>query len=144
MIDSPIQKLLSRLENVKQNGPEKWVGCCPSHEDKTPSLSIKEAGDGVVLLKCWAGCNAAEIVAACGLELHDLFPKVEHFGHHTKQKIDRRPWSSSDVLRALIHEVTVVAVCAGKLKNAGLTNEDSARLLVAIQRLFSAAGTVNL
>jgi hypothetical protein len=144
MIDSPLQKLLSRLEKVKQNGPDKWVACCPSHDDKTPSLSLKEGNDGVVLLKCWSGCNAAEIVAACGLELHDLFPKNEHFDHHTKQKIDRRPWSAQDVLRALIFEVTVVAVCAGKLKNAGLTNEDSVRLLLAIQRLFSAASGVGV
>jgi hypothetical protein len=144
MIDSPLQKLLARLEGVKQNGQDKWVACCPSHDDKHPSLSLKEGSDGVVLLKCWAGCNAAEIVGAVGLELHDLFPKNEHFDHYTKQKIERRPWSSSDVLRALIFEVTVVAVVAGKLKNAGLSPEDSARFSLAIQRLFAGAAGVNL
>src|SRR5436190_24051434 len=26
--------------------------CCPAHEDKTPSLAVKESADGTVLLTC--------------------------------------------------------------------------------------------
>jgi hypothetical protein len=40
-------------------------------------LSIAETTDGVVLLKCFYGCTAAQVVGAVGLELHDLFPRVE-------------------------------------------------------------------
>src|SRR5690606_26428446 len=73
---APIDLLLPRLVKVKPAKHGQWVACCPvlAHDDKTPSLRIKEADDGKLLLKCWAGCTAAEIVAAVGLELRDLFP----------------------------------------------------------------------
>lgn len=73
-MSAPIDLLLPRLDKVKPAKHGQWVACCPAHDDRTPSLRIKEASDGKLLLKCWAGCTAAEIVAAIGLELRDLFP----------------------------------------------------------------------
>ena len=35
-----------------------WVARCPAHEDHNPSLSLKDADDGRVLVKCHAGCHA--------------------------------------------------------------------------------------
>jgi hypothetical protein len=141
-MNRPIENLLARLDAVKETSRGKWQARCPSHDDKQPSLSIKETNDGVVLLKCWSGCNASEIVGAVGLELSDLFPRHEKFDHFNGGKPTRKPWNASDVLRALIHEVTVVAVCAGQLKNEGLSPEDAARLALAIQRLFAAGSAV--
>jgi len=40
-------------------------------------LSIGEAGDGTVLVKCFHGCSASDVVHALGLELADLFPHLE-------------------------------------------------------------------
>jgi hypothetical protein len=37
-------------------------------------LSVREGDDGRVLIHCHAGCPVDEVVAALGLELHDLFP----------------------------------------------------------------------
>lgn len=79
--EPPIVKLLSRLQQVKakpsnlsnQQGLNQWQALCPAHADKTPSLSITECLDDTVLVKCWAGCSAREIVQAVGLELKDLF-----------------------------------------------------------------------
>lgn len=65
--------MLSRLENVKKKG-EGWTALCPAHKDSDPSLHIDLGEDGRVLLKCFAGCETADIVAAIGLELKDLFP----------------------------------------------------------------------
>lgn len=45
---------------------------CPAHHDRTPSLSVKQAPDKV-LLNCFAGCLAEEVVAALDLTLADLF-----------------------------------------------------------------------
>lgn len=45
---------------------------CPSHEDRLPSLSVKE-GEAGVLVYCHAGCTVHEVVAALGLEVADLF-----------------------------------------------------------------------
>jgi len=72
------ENILNLLDGVKVSGVGEWQALCPSHDDKNPSLSIKETSDGTMLLRCWAGCNASEIVGAMGLGLSDLFPKVDH------------------------------------------------------------------
>lgn len=51
------------------------MACCPAHDDSDPSMSVAVSPDGKILVKCWAGCSALEIVQAMGLSLHDLFEK---------------------------------------------------------------------
>jgi hypothetical protein len=68
-------RLLARLEKVRSVGAGKWKACCPAHEDRDPSLAIREADDGRLLIYCFAGCSAAEVLAAVGLSLGDLYPK---------------------------------------------------------------------
>ena len=142
-MSGPAEKILHLLDAVNETGSRKWQCRCPAHDDKSPSLTVKETNDGTLLLKCWAGCSASEIVGAVGLELSDLFPKVDTFNHSHAPKGQTRPWSALDVLRALMHEITIVAVCAGRLNNAGLSSEDSARLALATQRLWAAGSAVN-
>ena len=69
----PVDKLLSRLDRVTERSDGQYLACCPAHEDKSPSLSIKEVDGGRVLVYCFAGCTAAEVCASVGLELRDLF-----------------------------------------------------------------------
>ena len=64
--------VLSKLPEVKRSGGG-WQARCPAHDDCNPSLSIAEADDGRVLLKCHVGCTVAAICEAMGLELTDLF-----------------------------------------------------------------------
>ena len=135
----PIEVLIKRLDSVQEKERGKWVAKCPAHDDKSPSLAIKEAGDGTILIRCFAGCSADDITSAVGLELSDLFPKQENFNHSQPGKPQRKPFNAADVLRAVIHEITVIAVIAGKLRNEGLTIEDSARLTLALQRVFAAS-----
>jgi putative DNA primase/helicase len=40
-----------------------WMARCPAHDDRTPSLSIRDAGDGKVLVRCHAGCEQEQVVA---------------------------------------------------------------------------------
>lgn len=68
--------LLSRLEKVSSCGENKWKACCPAHDDKHPSLTIAELSDGRVMIKCWTGCGAADVMAAVQLNMSDLFPKA--------------------------------------------------------------------
>ena len=42
----------------------KWIARCPGHDDRKPSLSICEADDGKVLIKCFAGCEQAQVIDA--------------------------------------------------------------------------------
>ena len=64
-------ELLGRLEQVKGRAPT-WTACCPAHEDESPSLSVTETADRL-LVKCHAGCPQEAVVGALGLGMKDLF-----------------------------------------------------------------------
>ena len=49
-----------------------WMARCPAHPDITPSLSINETPTRKVLVKCFAGCSQAEVIAA--LRRRGLWP----------------------------------------------------------------------
>lgn len=68
-----IDTILQLLDKVKKTG-KGYQARCPAHEDKGPSLSLREGDDGRVLLHCHAGCPTADVVAAMGLTMADLFP----------------------------------------------------------------------
>src|SRR5258708_56111 len=40
-----------------------WMAKCPAHDDRNPSLSIREV-DGKVLLHCHAGCTQRDVIDA--------------------------------------------------------------------------------
>ena len=117
-----LDKVLSCLDKVKPAGSNKWKACCPAHDDKHPSLAICEALDGTVLLKCWTGCTAQQIVSAIGLELRDLFPG---------EKRERRGPSQA----AIKHERTVRLIGQSLLDQGKLEGDDLQRFNLAKQRL---------
>jgi putative DNA primase/helicase len=41
-----------------------WMARCPAHEDRSPSLSIAMGKDGKVLVRCHAGCDQRDLIAA--------------------------------------------------------------------------------
>lgn len=80
MSRSPIETVLQRLDAMDLRSHvsgQSWMAQCPAHEDDQPSLRVKEADDGRVLLFCLAGCRTAQIVADLGLEMRDLFEPGE-------------------------------------------------------------------
>jgi putative DNA primase/helicase len=40
-----------------------WMARCPAHDDRYPSLSIQDANDCKVLVRCHAGCDQARVIA---------------------------------------------------------------------------------
>jgi len=74
MTTKPIEVVLSKVAGVRRNG-DGWIARCPAHGDQDPSLAIKEAEDGKVLLHCHAGCTAEKVCEAMGLRMADLFPQ---------------------------------------------------------------------
>jgi hypothetical protein len=119
----PIDKLLPKLNKVKLGKAGQLIACCPAHDDKSPSLKVTETAEGVVLLKCWAGCTAAEIVAAVNLELRDLFPAY-------------KPVRRGPSRQAIEHERTVYQIgLSEQQRGCKLNTEDQARFELAKQRL---------
>ncbi|MBP3955492.1 AAA family ATPase [Gemmata sp. G18] len=68
-----VVKLLSARGPIKQRGSG-WKCLCPAHADGDPSLDVDIGDGGRVLLRCRsAGCSAAQVCAALGITLADLF-----------------------------------------------------------------------
>ncbi len=68
-----IDDLLSRLEGVRTLGFGRAMARCPAHDDETPSLSLRLAADGRVLVHCLGGCRNDQVLSALGLGWAALF-----------------------------------------------------------------------
>jgi len=133
---TPIENTLSRLEKVRQRQPGQWSARCPAHADKGPSLSVRETPEGSVLLHCFAGCEVAEIVAAMGFELNDLFPPRDK--PTSAPKRIAKLLTAGQALELLAQESLFAAVAIGNyFHGVVLTQED-------IDRLTTAAGRIGL
>jgi len=135
-----IDNLLSRLSRVKRTGPGKWIASCPTRDDKSPSLAIRELDDGAVLLHDFGGDSVGAILGAVGLSFSDLYPDTPG----TFRKPVKRPFNASDVLSLVAFESSVaVRVCSDVINNREIADGDFERLLVAAQRLGDAAEVCN-
>jgi len=76
---SSLDDFLLLLKGVKAESAGQYKALCPGHEDTDRSLSVKQA-DGKLLIKCFAGCETANILKALNLTLADLFLN----GHESK------------------------------------------------------------
>ena len=128
-----IDVLLGRLNGVTENGRNKHTARCPAHEDRSPSLAIKECEDGRVLVHCFAGCETEDVLDAIGLTFSDVMP--ERIG--TDHSIKRERWiNAKDALDMLDHESLVVSVIgADFLEHKDIDDETWSRLAVAVNRI---------
>lgn len=74
----PVERVLEKLEVAAgPDGKGEYLAFCPAHDDRnTPNLRIREAEDGRVLLRCFAGCGQGEVLSALaekGVTKTDLF-----------------------------------------------------------------------
>jgi len=132
-----IEELLSRLSKVKKSGPGKWVACCPAHEDRSPSLAIKDS-DGTILLHCFAGCSVEDVCGAIGVAMVDLFPPTDkkEWSGDKPIKFGSTRFAAIDALRCLAFEAGVVAIFAADMAEGRvLSPEDRERLAVSCDRL---------
>ncbi|SRR5579859_364325 len=131
---SAASKVLDRCAGAKQTGAGRWIARCPAHDDKSPSLSIRENDDGRCLLHCFGGCETSDVLAAIGLSFADLFDKP--LEHHLPPI--RGGFSARELLELNAHEATVVSLLAEKAAAGSLTEDDIKRLTQAAARLSKA------
>jgi hypothetical protein len=71
-------------EGGRRAGPS-WMARCSAHNDLEPSLSIRQAEDGTVLVRCHAGCEQARVITALGSlaanGLHDIEIRLNNQNH---------------------------------------------------------------
>lgn len=141
-IRADVHAMLNRLDKVKENGPGRWLACCPAHQDRSPSLAIRETSDGTILMKCFAGCPTGDVLAAIGLELKDLFPERDNDAYSTSKRPGER-WVPRDVLAAVAREALIALLAAEDVHRGVLLSDgDRNRLAVAAGRLRAAAREV--
>ena len=136
---SAIHKVIDRVEGLKQTKAGNWIAKCPAHEDRSPSLSIRELEDGRVLINCFGGCGAGDVLAALGLRMSDLFDKP--IAHHLPPV--RGGFSARELLELNAHEATVVELLAHDAQGRRLTAQELQRLAQAAARLTRAQGLIN-
>ena len=130
-----IESLISRLDGVKETGHGKYVARCPAHDDKSPSLAIKECSDGRILIHDFAGCETENVLAAIGLNFSDVMPErigADHSYKPLKPRFDAR-----QVLECISHETMVVCILAERFADIA-SEKDSERLLIAASRINAA------
>jgi hypothetical protein len=139
----PLDKVLPQLRKVRQYQPAQWGACCPAHDDNSPSLSVRETPDGAVLLKCFAGCEVAAIVAALGLEVAELFPPNTSryppdqaaVRARTKHRLPRL-LTASQALALLYTEAMVMTASGGSMvRGKTLSEADHQRMMQAMGRI---------
>jgi CHC2 zinc finger len=131
--------LLLRLEKVKRTGAENWIACCPAHEDRQPSMTVRETGDGLILVHCFAGCGIDSILSAVGMEVEELYPDrpVQH------SKPLRHKFSARDVLECVANEALIVAlVAAGIAESRPVPPADLDRCRLANIRIHEAIDAI--
>lgn len=137
--EEPIDRLLPLLDGVRESGKDRWVARCPAHDDQKPSFSIRELPDGTLLIHCFAGCSAEEVLTALGLEFQDLYPggAMAHF------RRQRKPWSVREVIAALEFELMVAFivladVAAGRPVDRERAKEGTFRIARFLEELRNA------
>ena len=131
---APIDLILSLLPKARQRQPGQYSAPCPAHDDKSPSLTVREFPSGAVGVFCFAGCTTAAVMAALGLEMSDLFPPREKSGREPKRQ--PRLLTAGQALELLQAEATFIAVAAGNLSiGVVLTPPERERLRQAAARI---------
>ena len=129
------EMLLSRLDHPRPNGKDRWRCACPVCGERNRStLSIGIGDSGAVLVKCWKnGCSPAEIAAAVGLEIEDLFPPRDSSAGPLRR---RRMLTAQQALDLLYEEATLIWVVASDIARGKPVDEQTK------DRLVTAAGRI--
>jgi len=138
---SAAEILLPRLDNVRQTGADSWLACCPAHDDRSPSLSIKQVSDKL-LVKCMAHCETGDVMAAVGLGLSDLFDRpLQHDGKPLTHRQRRRYGQAQDALKVLGFEALIVQMAADDMAAGfALDRDHRERLQTAVERIKTVRG----
>lgn len=135
------ETLLSRLDRVRQSGRDRWTARCPAHDDRGPSLSIRELDDGRTLIHCFAGCSTGDVLGAVGLDFDVLFPE-RRIGDRMPR--ERRPYLLRELVAALRHELVIAwVILAAVHQGRPLGEHDRRRAGVAVDRVLQFLGELN-
>jgi hypothetical protein len=130
---SKLDNLLSRLQKVKRTGKDSHIALCPCHQDKSPSLTIRELEPDHILVNCFAGCETYDVLGSIGLTFDDVYPDRVKDEYRKPEQI---PFNPRDVLSALHGQAIEVLMFAKDIqKGKVLTEKESLELSKVIGRI---------
>ena len=138
---SPLDALLARVDRPRRAG-EGFRAKCPSCGGNGLKLSIGETSTGAVLLHCFGGCAPAEVLAAVGLQLGDLFPErlrpmTDAERRDARERTRMAQWQAA--LEVLCKEAAIVYLAQQQLVRwQFLSEDDDMRLKAAEERIANA------
>lgn len=102
---------MTPAENLTVRLGGRWYGSygtcrCPAHDDREPSLSIRD-GDRSVLLRCFTGCEPADILKV--LRRHGFCPEPVTMAGREKPKPSRSAEDTRRYLRSIWRECRAIA-----------------------------------
>ena len=95
-----MNNLLNHLHHygLKQVAPERYLSRCPSHDDKSPSLTVTLQPGDKTLIHCFAGCSPEDILGSLGLTMSDLFPDDDNFDREKYQQKKQKQFLRSQFM----------------------------------------------
>jgi hypothetical protein len=129
--DAVIEDFISRMHGVKKTGNNRWICKCPSHQDKTASLSVSQEEDGRILINCFAGCDTYSILRSAGMDWQDVMPESRLGEFKPKKTVIY----ASEGLKLLQHETRVLLLIAYDLKKGVVLDDTMERLEKAMDRV---------
>jgi hypothetical protein len=149
----PYERLLDthqRVTGYEARGSGRHVRItCPACGTGTLKVSISRADNGSVLMHAFCGHSPAEVLAALGLTLSDLFPlrDLRTLTPDQRRKMRQQSlvsrWHAA--LNVLRQEATITLIAANQLEdNKPLADADLTRLKVAALRIFDAQEVLNV
>lgn len=136
------EPLLQRLDGVQKSG-QSWRARCPACGGTSRKVIVTQTDDRV-LVHCFGGCKAEDVIGAVGLTWADLFPP--RMKPQTREERDRARramreagWASA--LQVLAKEAAIIRIAAAQLlKDEPIEWEDYCRLVKAEERVAEALG----
>lgn len=133
-----IDALLARLERAQKTG-NGWRADCPNGHKARGALSVTQGDSGAILLHCFAGCSAADVLGALGLTLADVMPERLRDESPEARRAARERFrlaSAGAASAVLARESAVVLLAAhDMLKDKPLSRDDTQRLGEAAERI---------
>ena len=136
-----IDALLHRLERVQRSG-QGWRADCPNGHKTHGTLSLAQGEDGRLLLHCFTGCSAADVLGALGLTLGDVMPERlrDDSSEGRRTARERFRLASMTAAAGVIEREARIVHLAGcdQLQGKVLAADDVQRLGEAVERIAAA------
>jgi|SRR5690625_2471265 len=138
---TPIERLLPLLPNVIARGDE-WLSECPSCDKKRRTLVISVDSNNTILLHCYRGCRAIDVMQSVGLKLADLFEQKDERRMDRRELAAHRRRTKLTRIEALIntigHEADVIDFAIKDIESGAPRDAMLARMRIAKSRIHEA------